>query len=52
MTIVKKEVDWMNNSEIKEWLENAIKDNLTKEEKEFPYNYDYHNKEAYVEKRK
>ena len=52
MTVVKKEVDWMNNGEIKEWLASTIEDNLQKKEIEFPYDYDYHSKEAYVEKRK
>ena len=52
MTVVKKEVDWLNNEEIKIWLTKVIKDNIHKEKTEFPYNYDYHNKEAYVEKRK
>lgn len=49
---VKREIDWMNNQEIKEWLEKTINDNLEKEDKEFPYTYDYQSKEAYVESKK
>ena len=49
---VKREIEWMNNQEIKEWLEKTINDNLEKEDKEFPYTYDYHSKEAYVTHKK
>ena len=52
MTVVKKEVEWMNEAEIKEWLKIAIQNNIENEEKEFPYIYDESYKEAYVEKRK
>ena len=51
MTVVKKEVEWMDTNEIKEWLEKAIKDNLSKEETEFPYIYNNNYEEAYVEKK-
>ena len=40
MTVVKKEVEWMNEAEIKEWLKIAIQNNIENEEKEFPYIYD------------
>lgn len=49
---VKKEVQWMDNSEIKAWLEKAIADNVVKGREEFPYIYDKDSKEAFVERRK
>ena len=52
MTVVKSEIDWMDNSEIKEWLEHTIYENLDKEKEEFPYIYDENSKEAYVERKK
>ena len=49
---VKKEVYKMNTPEIKEWLEQTLKDNLEIKSKAFPYIYNSNNKtEAYLEDR-
>ncbi|MBR7042311.1 MAG: transglutaminase domain-containing protein [Bacilli bacterium] len=49
---VKKEVDWMDNNEIRKWLSEAAKSNIDREKKEFPYVYDVNNPEGYVGRRK
>ena len=48
---VKKEIYNMNTEEIKKWLEQTLTDNKKVSAIAFPYKYDKHNPEAYVEAR-
>ena len=49
---VKKQINYMSDNEIKEWLEKTKEDNKKRFAERFPYSYDPNNpKEGYVEER-